>query len=287
MITDRDWLIVQLVCHFYVLNRPQIQQLCFPNDQTGRAARRRLQELVTAGLISRHRAQVLYPDTAPASSVYYPSRKGCELLAERTGDERFLVTPTQCPLPHHVMHWLAVTDTHIKLDRAIAGQNHVRLDGWINEWDVVNKDEVEPQKRFRLYTLLSDNPKLVCAPDSSFMMTVMGFSKVFYLEQDRETSGAAQVAARKCKGYAELAARQGHTRHFPESNVPTFTVLCVAPQQRRRDALRKAMNEKVGAVLWKFAAATELTPETFLHAPIFYPCVGDPVPLVKLESLPS
>ena len=286
MITDRDSQIVEAVCRYYVLSRPQIQQLCLPTDQTGRVTRRRLQELVSAGLLSRHRAQVQYPDTAPPGSVYYPSQKGCQLLAEQTGDERYLLTSTQCPQPHHVLHWLAVSQTHIAVDAAIACQDRVRLEGWINEWDTVNKDEVLPQKRFRLYTFLSENPKLVCAPDAAFMLSVTGFAKVFYLEQDRSTSGADHVAARKCKGYDQLAARLLHKRHFPESNVDSFSVICVAPNERRRDALRKAFKDKPGAALWRFVAGTQLAPEMLLHAPIFYSCVGEPIPLVKLESLP-
>ena len=51
---------------------------------------------------------------------------------------------------------------------------------------------------------------------------------------------------------------------------------------RRRDALRKAIKDKAGALLWRFASAEDVTPEKTLHMPIWYAC-GDeePKPLVK------
>jgi hypothetical protein len=292
-LTDRDTCILSKVVKYYVLSRPQLQRLCFPSDKTGRVTRRRLQALVSSGLLSRHRAQVVYPNSAPAGSVYYPSEKGVTLLAEYTGDNAILLTPTQQPVPHHVAHWLAVSDTHISLNEAIAAQQRVILEGFINEWDVVNKEETEPHRRFRLLTLLTESPKLVCAPDAAFMLTVpvnseqstAVFSKVFYLEEDRATSGVNQVAARKCKGYAALAEARLHAKHFPATNVQTFTVLCIAPNARRREALRKAFGGKVGSQLWRFASVDELTPETFLHEPIWYPVSGEPMPLVKPEVL--
>jgi hypothetical protein len=281
MLTERDIRILFATAVYGVLNRPQIQRLCFPTDTTGRVTRRRLQALVAERLLRRHRAQVTYPDATPAGSIYYPSEKGIQWLAEHTGDDRYLLTPTQCPPAHHILHSLAVSDTHIKLDDAIAAQHDVQLAGWINEWDTVNKDETEPDRRYRLYTLLDPNPRLICAPDAAFMLTTAGFSKVFYLEQDRSTTGVHQVAARKIKGFRELAARGLHQNHFTETNVSSFTVLCVAPNDRRRDALRRAFQSSDGAELWKFASAAELTLETFLFAPVWYPVNGEAMPLVN------
>jgi len=284
MITDRDLQVLLAVAQYYVLNRPQIQRLCFASDQTGRVTRRRLQTLVDQRLVNRHRAQVHYPGSAPAGSIYYPAKKGSQMLAEHTGDEQYLLTPDQCPQAHHVLHWLAISDTHIALNAAVSLQQEVSLDGWINEWDVVNKDESDPQRRFRLYKLLHENPRLICAPDAAFLLSTRGFSKVFYLEQDRGTTGARQVASRKIKGYAEMQAHGLHRDHFPQTNVNSFTVLCVAPNARRRDALRSAFSRMIGAELWKFAAAPEVSPERFLHEAIMYPAVGDPMPLVKSET---
>lgn len=281
MVTDRDLGVLQNVARYYVLNRPQIQGLCFPEDHTGRVTRRRLQALVVAGLINRHRAQVIYPHTSAASSVYYPAPKGCQLLSEIHADDRYLLTPTQCPQSHHVMHWLAVCQTHLQLDAAIERQSDVNLLEWINEWDIVNKDESAPEKRFRLYTHIQDTPRLVCAPDAGLVIGYREFKKVYYLEQDRATSGANQVASRKIKGYAAMQEQGLHRQQFSQANVEGLSVLCIAPTATRRDALRRAFAKHSGHGLWKFASAQDLTPEFFLHEPVFYPTVGDPLPLVR------
>jgi hypothetical protein len=174
-----------------------------------------------------------------------------------------------------------VSETHIALNEAIRLQSPVTVNGWLNEWDVCNKDESAPEKRFRLYTLIRESPRLVCAPDAAFLLTVRGHSKVFYLEQDRNTSGVFQIASSKTPGYAAMAEQQLHRRHFPESTLDDFSVLMVAPTPKRRDALRKAIRDKGAAKLWRFAAAGEVQPDKFLHEPIWCPVDGEPTPLIK------
>jgi len=281
MITERDFTILRALVRYYVLNRAQIQHLCFPDDQHGRVTRRRLQVLVNAKLINRTPMLVCNPMAGTPAPVYYPARKGCEFLAEYTGDERFLAAPHQTPQAHHLFHWLAVSDTHIALDAAIAAQQEVVLTDWLSEWDVANKDESAPEKRFRIYTLIHESPRLVCAPDAAFLLSMRGHAKVFYLEQDRNTSGVNQIAASKTPGYAAMAERQLHHKHFPQTTLDAFSVLIVAPSERRRDALRKAIAGKPGAALWRFACVHDLTPAKFLFAPIFHQCEGEPLPLIK------
>ena len=56
----------------------------------------------------------------------------------------------------------------------------------------------------------------------------------------------------------------------------------IAPSARRRDNLRKAIAEKPGAALWRFATVGDVTPESVLHSPIWFSCNKDePGPLVK------
>ncbi|MFN0051244.1 MAG: hypothetical protein ACKV0T_03585 [Planctomycetales bacterium] len=145
----------------------------------------------------------------------------------------------------------------------------------------MNKDDSVPEKRYRLYTLLRAEPKLICAPDAAFLLSMQGHKKVFYVEQDRNTSGVLQVASSKTKGYAVMAELNLQRRHFPQETVNAFAVIMVAPSPKRREALRAAIKEKPGAHLWRFASATDLTPEKFLHSPVFYPCVGEPTSLIK------
>jgi hypothetical protein len=181
----------------------------------------------------------------------------------------------------HLYHWVEVAQTHILLDQAIAKLPGVAKIEWISEWTLLNADEKEPEKRFKLFTRLG--PKLVCAPDAAFLLQRDGFRKAFYVEQDRDTTqNAGRVAAQKCQGYASLYELRMHiNRHFPIANVVKFTVLFVAPTPNRRDALCKAFADKPAAWLYKFASQTELAPETFLTSPIWHSCVGEPASLLK------
>ena len=285
MITERDIAILLMLVRYYVLNRMQIQRLCFPSDETGRVTRRRIQVLVDAKMIGKTLMQVVNPQAGTAAPVYFPSRKGSEFLAEYNNDERFLTTPTQTPQAHHLFHWLAVTETHIALDLAIAAQQDVQLVDWLSEWDVANKDESAPEKRFRIYTLIQDTPRLVCAPDAAFILALGGHSMAYYLEQDRNTSGVNQIAASKTPGYAAMVERQLHRKHFPQVTTEAFRVLMIAPSERRRDALKRVMRGKPGAALWRFASAQDVTPEKLLLSPIWYPCEGEPRPLIKPTAI--
>ncbi len=285
MVTDRDLSVLRAVARYYVLNRQQIQRLVFPDDANGRIARRRLQTLIDADLLSRQSMLVCHPANGAPAPVYYPSRRGIELLAEATGDDRFLAIPSQAPTMHHVWHWLAVSETHIAFDEAISLQSDIQIVDWFNEYDVVNAAESSPELRFRLYTLLRSSPRLACAPDAAFLLATRGHSKVFYLEQDRATTGVHQIAASKTQGYSVLAEVNGHRRHFPDATIDTFTVLMVTPNARRRDSLRKAIREKGGANLWRFASQEDMTAERLLHDPIWYPCDGDAASLIKPTPL--
>lgn len=281
MITERDIAVLIVLARYYVLNRMQIQRLCFSADPHGRVTRRRIQALVEARFISRAHMEVVNPMAGAPAPVYFPARKGCEFLAEHTGEDRYLLTPSQTPQSHHLYHWLAISDTHIALDAAIAMQSEVTIADWLNEWDTANKDESTPEKRYRIYTLIHEQPRLVCAPDAAFLLCARGHQKVYYLEQDRSTSGVHQIAASKTPGYAAMAERQLHRKHFPTTTLDGFGVLMIAPNERRRDALKKALRDKPSASCWRFAAAPDLTPESFLSAPVFHPCEGEPMPLVK------
>jgi hypothetical protein len=284
MITPRDLSVLSALVRYYVLNRGQIQRLCFSDDRHGRITRRRLQALVDGHYISRQAMLFCHPSEAPAAPVYFPAQRGVELLAAHFEDERYLATPTQSPIPHHVQHWLAVSDLHITLDMAVETDPEAKIAEWVNEYDVVNKDESQPERRFRLYTLLRDSPRLVCAPDAAMLLTCRGHAKTFYFELDRATTGAHQVAGSKTQGYAVFAELGFARRHYPQATVEGFTILCVAPNARRRDALRNAISDKPGAKLWRFASVEELSPETVLRKPIWYPCTGEKAALIKGES---
>jgi hypothetical protein len=226
--------------------------------------------------------QVVNPSQGAPAPVYYPSREGCAFVAQETGDERIRHSCTYTPTWQNLYHWVQVAETHILLDQSVNEAPGTTVAEWFGEWSVVNADEKQPERRFRLYTRLSD--KLVCVPDAAFLLEKGGHRKAFYLEQDRDTTkNAERLAAQKFNGYAELAKQIGHLRHFPNATVPDFAVLLIAPTTRRRDALQRALATKPGANLWKFASLTDLNPSSFLNGSVWHSTVGESGPLLKSE----
>ena len=287
MLTPRDLQVLISLANYFLLNRRQVQELCYSGDKTGRIARRRLLTLQREGYINKHTMLVVNPADGTPAPVYFLARQGRETLAEELHDDRYLLRPIELPQPTHVHHYLAVSETHITLDKAIEQQKTVTLDAWHNEAEIVNVDEVDKKDHFRLYTLLRKEPRLICAPDAAFQLSLKEDRAAFYLEQDRGTggrgTGARQLAARKTPGYIELHRRNMHRgKHFPNATVERLIVLSISPTPNRRDALLRAFSKKEGSHFWRFASQTELTPETFLFEPVWHRCDADePGPLVK------
>ena len=238
MLQIRDIEVLASVARYYTLTRAQVNRLHFPTDADGRITRKRLRLLHDDGLINRTNMQVVNPSMGAPAYVYYPSAKGCAFLAQEMKDERYKATCTLTPNWMYLYHWVEVAQTHIVLDQSVAQLPGVNVIDWISEWSVANPQEKEPEKRYKLYTRLGE--KLVCGPDAGFLLEKDGFRKVFYLEQDRDTTkNAERVAAQKCHGYAGLYEKRLHVgRHFPIANVEKFSVLFVAPSVNRRDALK-------------------------------------------------
>lgn len=283
MLTPRDIQVVVSLARYYTLTRAQINRLHFPDDEDGRLTRRRLQILLESKLIQRTTMQVVNPAQGLPAPVYFPSREGCAFAAQETGDKRFLAACWQAPNWQNLYHAVQVAETHLLINRATERLQNLSVVDWYNESSVVNPDERLPEKRFRLYTRLTD--RIVCVPDAAFLLEKSGHRKVFYLEQDRDTTkNAERVAAQKHSGYALLAERAGQRIHFPTVTVPGFTVLMVAPTTRRRDGLRTAFGKYDGASLWKFASQTDFTPESILLAPVWHACDGTISALIKSDG---
>ncbi len=297
-LTPRDISVLQAFANYYVMHRLQVQRLFFPSDSDGRLTRRRLKLMLDAGLITRFNLQPFHSALGAAIPIYYLTKRGCEILAEATGDFRFLNACTRTPKSSNLHHWVAVTDTHIAIDLALAGESEAELERWINEWDTVDEHAVTPEEKFSLYTIFEHGSefglgneesgprkrRLVCAPDSAFLLNVAGYKKVFYVEEDRNLSAPKQIAY-KVPGYAALAERGLHRRHFPETNVAEFSVLMIVPTKNRVEILRRALRSSPGANLWRFVVKADLTPEKFLHEPIFHRCDGEPVALLKRKTV--
>lgn len=283
MLTERQFAILKHVARHYTLTAAQMRRLIFApaQDKDGRLTRRLLGTLVRMHLLNKCRCEVVNPLHGLTCPVYYPSKQGCELLAVHTGDAGLLLTPTQTPNWQNLRHWVLLTDLRMIIDAAIAQQQYVTMPAFFNEFDVVNKDETDPAQRFRLYTLISKEPKrLCCVPDAGFALKVGAHTRAFYIELETGSNAPQKSAAEKLPGYAALAEQRRHRRHFPDA--ADFRVLCFAPDRPWRDALRKAFCQKNGAQLWRFAALTDIRADMFLQAPVFFPADdGQATPLVK------
>ena len=178
-----------------------------------------------------------------------------------------LYKPIELPHALQLVHAMAVVEFHIMFDAAIAGQTDVTLEAWFNEGDVINADDPDPAKHYRLHTKLSDKPRVSCSPDAAFLLNRGGQRAAYYLELERGNgnggTGSRQLAERKCPGYAEVAKQKIYLNHFPAAGIDGFHVLLVAPHGQRRDAIRRAFQQKDAAVfrtdLWRFAAHTDIS----------------------------
>lgn len=234
-LSPRKLSIIKAVCDYHTLDRSQIQRVVgIGND---RVTRDLLQQLVQMGMINKTRMQAIHPGTGSSAPVYFPTRKGAELVAAVFEDERYLHVCVRTPDWMHLLHWIGVAEFHIRLDQSIAARGNVACLGWYGEWDEVNPLATAPQERFRIFTLITEKPRLVCAPDAAFVLQVDGVhSKLFFLELDRGTSSLQQIVRSKFPGFAALAERRLHRRLF-ETTAEQFTVLHICPGPARRDHL--------------------------------------------------
>jgi len=282
-VNEYDVQILRTLARYYVLTREQLQRLCFPAHSGGRSTRKRLLKLQQAGFVQKHRVPVAFPGTCNAAPVYYLTKPGAEVLASWHEDEQYLAVNTRHPRPDRLNHWIAVNETRMVIEQAITKQKDVTLDRFINEWETVDKDAAEIE-RFCLHTQLSDNPPLSCSPDAGFLLSLRGHRKVYYLEQDLGTSSPKQIAARKTKGYASLAAQQLHRRHFPQTTIDTFGVLCVTTNEYRCKQIAQQLSKRPRADLWLLINQRDLSADSFLSEPITWNHNLERAPLVKLPA---
>ncbi len=281
-LTKRKLAILRFVAIYYTVTRAMIQRAVMPEtDRQGRVARKILGELTQCGLLNKTKMLVCNAADGAPAPVYYPSRKGCELLAVELRDDTWLHTCTLTPNWQHLHHWVNVAKFHIELDHAAMLSRDVKVERWLSEWTIANPDETEPQKRYRLFTEIRKEPRLVCAPDAAFLLCYRAFRKVYYVEVDRGTTGINAIAASKTPGYAAMEKQGLHRRHYADTTFDTFSVLQVTTSANRRDALRRAIAPKDGAKLWLFLAWPDITAETLLHNDLIYDCEKGPRPLVK------
>jgi hypothetical protein len=277
-VTQRKLNILRFVAAYYTLTSRQIAHLLGMTNM--RLVRRILAQMVAEKLINRTRMEVVPPggSTAP---VYYPAVRGCEYLAEAMCDERYLSVTTRCPEWTKLYHWVQLTEFHIGLDEGLAGQEAVRVERWISEWEVCDQAARDPEDRFTLYTLLAKEPKrLVFNPDAGLLAAFDKVKLAVYVELDRASSSIRQIASSKTPAVPVVLAQKTHRKHFPNSTEETFRILHVTTSPARRDLLRAAIAPKKGSELHRFVAWAEWEEARRLWCPIFYTCDKGPAPLI-------
>jgi hypothetical protein len=287
ILQERDIEVLSYLARYFILTAAQIRELCFPDDTTGRVTRRRLNKMVHDGFARRRQMQVVNPLTGAASPVYHLTADGRSFLAAHFDDELLLQKPVEPSQPQHLFHYAAVSETHRLFDRALTAANgEVQLKRWINEDEIVNPEEPDKKNRHLLRTAFEGDRNLVCLPDGAIVLQYQDQKAVFYLEQDRDTYFHDRVAARKSPGYRELLLRVGHKKHFPETTLPFFYVLFVAPNSRRRDQLRLAFQKKNeghdAQKIYRFMAFDEAQNSNLFFDPLCVCCHHDnPVSMIQ------
>jgi len=170
--------------NYETLTRARIQDGC--GEKNDRVMRKLLAQLVELGLIAKTRMEVI-SSLGAGAPMYYLTPKGAEYLAAEV-DPKYLHCTTTPPQWTTLVHTVQVEELHNVVDRAIALQSMVGLGGWLNERRVVNSHESQPEKRYSLFTLLREKPRLVCNRDAVFLLRVGSYAKCYYVELDRATS---------------------------------------------------------------------------------------------------
>lgn len=274
-VTDRDLAFLKGLARYRVMNFRQVHQRYYATDTDGRSTRRRLSYLHDEKLVNKTHMAVVNPDRGTSAAVYYPSKAGCELLAIRFDDVSYLSVNYTTPQWQNLAHWQVLTTVHCIIEDAIAAQSLITMPAWYNEFDIINKDAVDPSQRYITYVLIRTQPKLCCVPDAALLLAAGTEAKAYYIELECGTNSPQKAAAEKAPGYAALAAGNLHKRHFPTA-MDSFHVLMFAPTPNWRDALRTALSKRERPDLWRICSLTDLKQATFLTAPIFYPAGDGP-----------
>jgi hypothetical protein len=285
MLPEKVIQILILIATHYTLTAAMIRRLLFGDkDRDGRQTRRLLGEMLRRKLLNKTHMEVTNPLHPLTASVFFPSKLGCAVLAEHTGDLRWLLTNYQQPQWQNLRHFLALSELRLLIQKAIAGQTLVDMPCYFNEFDVVNQEAAltDPAARYRLYTVCTPRgaPKrIVCCPDGFMVLRKpTGASQAYYLEMETG-SNPFRTAAEKTPGYAALAAAGLQRRHW--SAADSFAVLVFAPNPGWRGGLRKMFAKKERPDLYRFVAMSELTAENFLHGKVFYTVDQGPYSLVN------
>ncbi len=255
----------------------------YVTGRDGSLARSELRKLEALGFMRRRHSQV--PTTASSvCPVWSITVKGAAALATLLDDMTLFLEAEIGGNPQAFGHHLQVSECLIQIDRAVAQQEAVQL-GRIHFENECVSSESEPEKKYKLYTVVAEGPKrIVAIPDASVEFHLGCYKKAFYLEYETGSDGSAhRVARKKSPGYVGMYERKLWLRHYPQSK--SMSVLAVCPSPNWRDELRKHMAAQPGRSLWRFLAVQDVS--RFLQEPVIYTCTDGPHPFVRSAASPS
>ena len=270
MITERDIAVLLMLARYYVPGTGCIQSSAFP-DSDGRIARRRIQTLVEAA-DRPDDDEVVNPLWRARPLVYFPSRKGCD-FAEYTGDDQYLLTAIADAAAASLVP-LAGGQRHAhRARRRNRSANEVSLVEWVQHGTRRTRTNRPSKKRYRIYTLIHEQPRLVCAPDAAFLPGARTFQGL-PPEQDRNTSAFTKS---RVQDFRLRRDGRATTASLSLSNTTPdgWRSPQIAPTERRRDALKRALRDKPG-VAPGGSRRFPSHPDRFLSARSFIPATAIP-----------
>lgn len=283
IITPRAIAILLILRTFKFVTTSQIRRWCVPTDKDGSITRDVLRKLQAAGLARRFRAEVTNPLMTSSSPVWTPTEAGCCVLATRTGDASLILdAPPNTNNWTQFAHYVEVSEVLHEIHEAFAAQSNAQLGPVYFEHDVIS-DAKEPEKRFRLYTVVSQNEskRIVCVPDFAFQVSVNEFRRVYFGELERGTDTPRRCWAKKSPSY--LGMNNHFRKIFPDAQ--DWRVLFIWPNEGMRDAARRAVDPSKSDMCL-FVAQTDIN-DSFIHAPIMYTALEGPRPFIKPLTTPE
>ncbi len=273
--TPRDELFLRTARRYKFLLASQYRRWLVPHDKDGSITRQELRKLEAARLLRRLRTEVAGPLSTTAPTWVITEAGAC-LLAAKTGDASLLLdaVPNTNDWQNNG-HKVALSELVHTIDAAFAAQDYAALGPLYFEYDIINPEAKEPERRYRLFTTEEiGGRRIVCAPDAAFEVIVGKHRRAYYVELERGSDTPKRVAAKKAPGYGIL--QRHFQKHFPEAQH--WRVVFVWPNAGLRDAARQAVKPAL-AENWLFVALPDIT-DHFLHEPVLYDLAG-PRPFIK------
>jgi hypothetical protein len=281
-LTERKIAILWHLRRYPYLRAAQLGARLIPQDDDGSIIRSELRKLEQAGYARRYVPRMVDPLTGGAPPVWVITVKGAAVLAQVKNDCALLVLGEYSFADWmSVNHRCALSGLAMTLHDAFAASS-VTFHTLVFEYEVV-RDSQDPAQRYKLYTRVSDEPKVLACPDMLLETEMAGWRRAWYVEYETGSDGSpGRVAARKHKGFAGLAEKKLWKKHAPQAR--DMRVLCFVPCDSWRKELLAELKGKPGAGLWLVCSTPEVTAATFLHEPIFWKLdesgVRGPLPLI-------